>query len=387
MRVVDFPVGGVSGTGGVQTIVGSLSDFSDVLQTYCSDFDGDFNSLTDFEKIVGKAAGIGNALDSIKSAVYLPFKQSAFGVAAYSGNLGGYSIGGSWEWANHWGGSPIISSTTVSIPLNQYVQDHPWLLNPSFTKIAVSTPNGQIDISDSCFVYGSTANINLDIRFGYNINGDCFLDILDHDTGTKLGFQTWNVALDLKDFIFKSPSSTLAGIGLGAKVGTAVVAGIAGAGAAISSVGSAIGSAGAGAGSESLFKLGLGLESSGKRYSDMQTTVKNLSNGINGAVAGFNCAVENKSFGTGASGLMSLYVNSDDMKDILRINVKHYIPRIITANGYEDFCNNYGWPVLKYGDLSTPGPYQMAGATCAANASQSALSTINSMINSLIIIE
>lgn len=387
IRIVDFPVGGVPGSGGVQTLVGSLSDFSAILQTYCTDFDGDFNSLTDFEKIVGKAAGIGNALDSIKSAVYLPFKKSAFAAGGYTGNLGGYSITGSWNWANHWGGSPIIASDTITISLPQYVQDHPWLLNPAFTKLSASTPNGQVDLSDSCFVFGSTSEITLDVRFGYNINGDCFLDILDHATGTKLAFQTWNVALDLKDFIFKAPSNILAGIGLGVKTGTAVVAGIAGAGAALTSVGNAIGSAGAGMESEALFNLGSGMARSGKVYSGMQSTVKTLSNGINGAVAGFNTAVDNKTFGSGASGLMSLYVNSGDMTDILKFNMKNYIPRLITSNGYEDFCNEYGWPVLKYGNLSVNGPYQMAGATCAADAPANALSTINSTINSLIIIE
>lgn len=384
IKVVDFPVGGGTG-GGVQTLVGTLSDFNELLQAYCTDLDADITSLTGFEKLVGKFAGLSNALESLKYAVLIPFKASYFQNGGYGGNIGGYTISGNWQWCKHWGGSPIVSpAQDIEVSVPQYVQDNPWLLNPEFTKVSISTPGGQTDISDSIFCFGSTNKITLSVRFGFNIEGLCFLDVRDKQTDTRLAYHSWNVAVDLKDYVYKADSSFTAGARAGLKIGALGVAGIGAAGGAITSIGTAVGSRAAEAGAERMFESGRSLEHFGKTLSSIDT--KTISNGISGASAAFNVASGAREF-NGGGGLPSLYINSDDPKDIFVLTADYFIPRIITSNTYNDFCDEYGWPVMKYGDLSANGPYQMAGATCKADAPANALSTINSTLNSLIIIE
>ena len=128
----------------------------------------------------------------------------------------------------------------------------------------------------------------------------------------------------------------------------------------------------------------------GEELTEQANDFQDASNGINGTVASLNMAQGSREF-SGTNTITSLFINGTDAtawKTPIKITVVRFVPEIMGDLGhYTSFCDQYGWPVLNYGDLSVDGPYQMAGATCHADAPPGVLSTINSTINSLIIIE
>lgn len=393
IRIVDFPVNGGTSPGGVQTLCGTLSDFQTLLSLYCSDLTGDIaNFSTDFEKTIGKIAGLGNALDSIKSAVWVPFKLSKLqSGTAYSGNIGGYSINTGWQWCNHWAGNPFVDPQTLDIPTSLLWQTYPWLLDPKYSKLSILTPGGQMDISDSIFNYYDVQDISLDFRLLWNIDGECTLICVDKDSNKTLAMQTWSAAVDLKSYIYKAKNATLSGIGAGLKIGAAGVAAIGGVGAAAMAVGntvsSAVGSAAANAGNDKLFDAMA--KAQGKKSKTINTSFDSIASGISGMSAAFDCAQGAREFG-GPNGIGAFYVNTNTISEINKLvkwNLVRYAPDLIYTSHYDEFCDEYGWPVSDYMTLSVDGPYQCAGASVTADAPPNVLSTINSFLNSYIIIE
>lgn len=381
LRVVDYPVGGVSGSGGVQTICGSISSFNQLLQTYCTDLDADLSNLqTDFEKLMGKFAGLGNALDNIKSAFWVPIDLSEIAGNAYGGNIGGYNISGTWYWVSAWSGYPITEQKTVTISLDSKIQTYPWLIHPKYLHLEMTSPGGKVDLSSASYIMLNTSSIELQVLYGMNINGDGYLTVMDDDNGVIINHQEWNCAIDLLNYVYKAKSAVLAGISAGAKIGAAGVAGIAAAGAVATSVGSAVAEVGLAIGSEIMMNVGLDMMGGNKM------NVQSVVSGIQGVAAATDIAVANPLFGASES-LNGYYIYSDSASTWCRIEKKCYMPRCIMDDTYEDFCDEYGWPVLNYVSPNVDGHYQFAGMNVEADAPQSALSTINSTCNSLIYIE
>ena len=392
LRVVDFPMQGGATSGGVQTICGSLADFKILLKNYCNDLSGDIgNFTTDFEKTMGKIAGLGNALDSIKSAIWVPFKLSVLQDGSYGGNLGGYTMTGSWYWCKHWAGNPFINNETVDIPTSLLWQTYPWLLSPGYTKLSLLTPGGQQDISDQIFNYYDVTDISLKFRLLWNIDGECSLFVVDSDSNKTMLLHKWSAAVDLKSYIYKAKNAEIAGISAGLKIGAVGVAAIGGAGAAAMAVGNkvtnAIGDAAINSGHEKVANAMA--RAQGKKSKTINTSFESIPSGIYGIAAGLDTAQGCREFG-GPNGICAFYTNSDSISTINKIvkwNLIRYVPSIIYNTHYDEFCDEYGWPVLDYMTLSTDGPYQCAGASVTADAPPNVLSTINSYLNSYIIIE
>lgn len=376
LRVVSF-----SGSEGVCTICGSMSSFQTLLSTYATELDADLNNLsTDFEKLMGKFAGLGNALDNIKSAFWVPINLSEISGGGYNGDIGGYSIAGSWSWVNAWSGYPITEEKSVTISLDSRVQNFPWLIHPKYLQLEMTSPGGKVDLSSASYLMLDTSSIDLDILYGMNVNGDGYLTVKDSDNGIIINHQEWNCAIDLLNYVYKAKSAILSGISAGLKIGAAGVAGIAAAGAVATSVGSAVGEIGLATGSEKMLNAGVDM----MKGSKLNTTA--ITSGIQGVAAALDIAVSNPLFGASES-LNGYYIYSDSASTWCRIEKKSYMPRCVFSNTYEDFCDEYGWPVLDYTSPDTNGSYQFAGMTVEADAPQSALSTINSTCNSLIYIE
>lgn len=381
LRVVDYPVGGVAGSGGVQTICGTIDDFKKLLQTYCAELDVDLNNLgTSFEKLVGKFAGLGNALDNIKSAFWVPIDLSEIAGSGYGGNIGGYNIAGTWRWVNAWSGYPITEEQSVTISLDSRVTDFPWLIHPKYLQLEMTSPGGKVDLSSASYLMLDTNSIELDILYGMNINGDGYLTVKDSDNGIIINHQEWNCAIDLMNYVYKAKSAMVAGISAGLKVGSIGVSGIAAAGAVTTSLGSAIGEIGLASGSEGMLNFGVDMMKGTK----MNTT--SITSGINGVAAALDIAVANPLFGASES-LNGYYIYSTSASTWCRIEKKSYMPRCIFSDTYEDFCDEYGWPVLNYTSPDADGHYQFAGMNVEADAPMASLSTINSYCNSLIYIE
>ena len=393
MRIMNYDT--ASSTTGVATVVGSLSTYLTLLKLYVTDLDTDCSNFqTNFEKVVGKMAGLGNALDSILSAYWLPVKMSIVSTGtAYDGDIGGYRVNTGWERAQNYFGTPFIGGPyTKDISISNLWQTYPWLLTPNYTKVTITTPGGQVDISDVIFNFYDTTDISLKFTFYWNIDGDCLLVCRDADSDKTFFTHSWNMAIDVKRFAKTVASGTLLGIKTGIETGVAIVGGIAGAGAGIAAAGKAItkkartkGVAGANAA-----RFGNLTARAGEELTEQANTFQDTSNGICGGVASMNTSQGSREF-SGTNTITSLFINGTDAtawKTPIKITVVRFIPEIMGDLGhYTSFCDQYGWPVLNYGDLSIDGPYQMAGATCHADAPPGVLSTINSTINSLIIIE
>lgn len=380
LRVLDMHVDSGDPDGGISTICGSMSSFQQLLRDYASGLSGDLDKLSDdFEKLVGKFSGLGNALDSIKSAVWVPYKLSDIQSGGYSGNLGGYDISGTWYWTKYWAGA-LSEEKLVSIPLDQTVGVKSWLKSAQYLHLGLSTPGGVIDLSNNSLATISAATLAISCRACYDIDGNVLLVVKDANVNEVLAVQEWNCAVNLMSYVYKEKSTFEAGTSLGAKVGVGAVSGIAVAGGALASVGTLISEAGLKAGSEKALSLGLGLSSAG---SSMNFTDKTLSTGIMGIAAGVNMNDGAKGFGA-PNNVTCLYMN--DNKVTLRFHVLQYLPKIVYDDKYTDFCDKYGYPVFSYGTLSG-GFYQCAGASCAASAPMHAIASINSVINSGIYVE
>lgn len=390
MKIVSFPADGDYSMkdAGVCTIVGTQSQFTSLLRLYCKAIGEGVADIPDtLGKIIAKAAGCGNALDSIKSAIWLPFPVSAFSSGnAFNGNIGGWPLTGTWYTCKSSVGVPNIVTTTYNISLQQNHILYPWLLNPAYTVITISTPFGTSVISDTSFMYGiGSADLKIRIRFAYNAEGDCFLDFRDADAGTKLVFHKWNIAVDLKQFIYKAQSNTVAvaqGAGQIVKTGLSVYFGGA---AAASGAASTMAE-----GSEAFGFYGGKL--TGDAVTKMSDTssmegFKNIGNGISGAAASVNANVISPAMCGMGNSLIGLYTNSAETKDIIAVNVKMYMPRLIYDGKYDEYCDEYGWPVMTYTSMDVNGPYQMSGCSVKAKAPPAVLSHINSVVNSLIYIE
>jgi hypothetical protein len=336
-------------------------------------------------------AGLGNALDSILSAKWLPIKKSAISSGtSYDGDIGGYRINSGWEKAKNWVGQPFIGGPyTQDIPISNLWQQNPWLLTPQYTKVTVTTPGGQVDISDTIFNFYDTTDISLTFTFFYNIDGDCMLVCRDADSDKTFFVHAWNMSVDVKNFAKTSLSGDLLGIKGGIKLGTSIVGAIASGGASMAITGNSIAEGSMNTMSEKQLNAGLAMQKSGLRTAETASEFNAMNSGVSGSIASMDMSMGSREFG-GVNNILALFINgqSDAWKKPVKINVIRYIPEILGDLGhYSSFCDQYGWPVLNYGDLSADGPYQMAGATCTADAPPSVLSTINSTINSLIIIE
>ena len=201
----------------------------------------------------------------------------------------------------------------------------------------------------------------------------------------------WSAAVDLKSYIYKAKNAEIAGISAGLKIGAVGVAAIGGAGAAAMAVGNkvtnAIGDAAINSGHEKVANAMA--RAQGKKSKTINTSFESIPSGIYGIAAGLDTAQGCREFG-GPNGICAFYTNSDSISTINKIvkwNLIRYVPSIIYNTHYDEFCDEYGWPVLDYMTLSTDGPYQCAGASVTADAPPNVLSTINSYLNSYIIIE
>lgn len=380
MRILDMHVDSGDPDGGISTICGSISDFNQLLRDYASGLSGDLDNLADdFEKLTGKLAGLGNALDSIKSAIWVPYKLSDIQAGGYSGNIGGYDISGTWYWTKYWAGA-LSEEKLVQINLSQFVGTHPWLKSTQYLHLGMSTPGGVSDISNNSLATVSAAWLAISCRACYDIDGNVLLVVKDANVNEVLAVQEWNCSVNLIDYVYKEKSTFEAGISLGTKVGVGAVAGMAVAGGAVSAVGTLVGEAGLAKGSATALGAGVGMMDLG---AGMDVSNKALATGIMGIAAGVNMNDGAKGFGA-PNNVTCLYMNDD--KVTIRFHIMQYLPRIIYEEKYEDFCSRYGYPVFNYGTLGS-GYYQCAGASCSAKAPAHAIAAINSVINSGIYIE
>ena len=380
------------GSNGVLTYAMSYSNFANICNAFASTVLADFSSFTpadiaDMIKnfIVKLLCGGGSALDNIKSCIMVPIPLSTIsplGVASSAINIGPYQLTGLSENVYIMNPNQIIKSSLKLIPVQRMLASancH-WLRTPKYCTIKVTHPCGYLDINDPSlmdndtyvYMYATLSPITGDYMLRFMSEPDD-----DDDTIAVCG---GNVAVDIMG-LMNNTDGTIAGQMFKAEAMAAT--------AAVTSFAASKTPA-----TTTTTHARTVTNSEGKVVANIndttETTSRGGSTGIEGNFlpGGFTPAHGSANIASGLVGICALPNNGEISYDI-----EYYYPAIFenaSATDYNSFCAMYGYPCNKYlklGDVS--GYVQCAGATVqgATGASESSLSTINSMINNGIYIE
>lgn len=381
---------GRTGVSGIQTIVGSLEDYFHLIDLYAKDTTTQLLSLTGWEKLLGQFMGYDAPLRAIKSAIWLPIQIGKLQGDPYVGDFGGYSVVGTWNFvkADAIKGAVLEESVNnLSVQLDSTVINYPWLKSSQYLSLMLNTPGGTLDLSSNNKIFDYGDAINLKCRLLATLDGDFTLYVyapITVGSSTEyeiVGIQKWNCSTNLLNYIYQEPSPGLEGFKQGMKIGASMMA-----------INSAYIS------SQSVDTLGMSKDEAKAAYFEHEKQVKSadfnskIASGVSGAMGSINMNESSANF-SGAANMTCLYANHNLLP--VRLYAIQWKPEIfngenneLTPKNYQNYCNEYGYPVFRYGDMDTyNGFYQMAGASCHTEAPPSALSTINSFINSGIWIE
>lgn len=392
--------------GGVKTLCGDMTAFLTLLSSYATAWSSNWSTLTDkFEILAGMYCGLGNALNNIKSAVWLPIKQSSISTNnIYNKDIGGYPIAGTWYEAKaQYLQGPIESEVNLHLDLPNHVQYYPWLKGSNYLTIQLNTPGGLLDLSSNNHIYDTGTKIDFKFRLLASINGECALYVYSPITTTTeskavnlnyeiSGIQQWNWSIDLMGLLYTAPTPQLLGAKAGAKIGIGVTAALSGMGGGITSIGQAVSNQAANHNSIKGLEAGYAMQDIGAGISDVYN--KNLASGI----AGIAKSIPNNEGGYNAAGpnnITCLFAN--DTKRTIHLLALLWVPKIflkakegggweVDKTNYETFCTNYGYPVFDYAQIASykgySGYYEMAGTSVSVNLPPASTATINSFVNS-----
>lgn len=111
-----------------------------------------------------------------------------------------------------------------------------------------------------------------------------------------------------------------------------------------------------------------------------------IGSGISGAF-GAGGSTPTSVISANGAGYASYGFYLSEPEKMFTIRLVTYIPELILSHTYEDFCEKNGYVVEQYKSTLPDGYVQCSNASCAAPATVSELSTINSYLNSGIYIE
>ena len=368
---------------GVHTAIMSISEFAECM--------GDLNNF-DLGVVPGAGAneiiqafcrmiqstGGGSWLDNIQRVIWLPFDFDSVRTKFNATYQYGITIGGILSFDTVWYEISNISiyqhSNNISIDLATMTNNIQFLRNDRFNSIQISTPGGYSDIPATRFL---NPNVNkLYFRTALSIADGCWSCVISSDSGYYDTLKAFSgcVGVNMKGTIYAgpTPSNQIAGAGAG------IVAG-----ALTMGVGSILG----GAISSGINKGIIANDAAANAVYEMSQ--KQISSGINGMLdnPGINIHSSSGYFGGSAAALVLT-----NPAGLMKLSAQVYAPYMIFSdpNAYEQYCNVYGYPCNDYLLLSSiSGFVQCAGASVngAAGCPESALSTINSYLNSGLYIE
>lgn len=393
--------------GGIKTLCGDMTAFLTLLTNYAVAYSSEASGLQNLEKLMAMYMGFGNALDSIKSAVFLPIRQTDVATNnAYTGDIGGYPIAGTWYYAkDQYLQGPIEDTVNLNIDIPGVVESYPWLKGRNFLNIQLNTPGGLIDLSSNNIIYDTGHKLDFKCRLLASLNGDCALYIYRVVTTTSkkteyelAGIQQWNWSIDLKNLLYKAKSAELLGAKAGVKLGMAAVSGLTNAGVLMSRSGEYM-SEGAGIGTTPNV-IGNKMYNAGQALEDVFLNPKSspvasaITSGISGMVNSINMNEGTINL-SGPNNITCLFAN--ETKKTLHLLVVLWVPKIfmkkpdggvgweLSKDNYESFCHDYGYPVFDYAEIKSyngySGYYQMAGVSVQANMPSAEISSINSFVN------
>ena len=378
----------ISGTG-LHTAIMSTSQFAscigDLLNFDCLtgwSGDGALEIVQAFQRMIQTTGG-GSLLDNIQRCVWLPLKLSelitAIGSANYTQRTGlmlGGVLSPNTTWYETTTTFVLNREADLGIAINDLTNNsnnvpNPFLKNDRWMSMQITTPGGYANIPTECF---KDSNY-LYLKSSLCINDGSFTVKVSRETAGNPAVETYNdtlasfsgcIGVNIKGSIYGIPSASAKIADAGAAIVT---------GALAMGIGSIAG--GAIAGMEGGAAVGSMITRTG-----MQLGANTIASGIQGSLPGSNINVTAPS-GTFGGSVTSLFISKTPAA--LTYYAECWAPKDL--DNYASYCAKYGYPCNQYLLLSTlaTGSYcQCAGFSVqdAAGASEAALSTINSYVNS-----
>lgn len=357
--------GGSSGSGyagssetGVCTYIGGLNFLKAIYKNLYAAVNQEIpNNSTIDETLAKQAKGfsVTDISNQIKSIYYVPFAVSTVGNAIGGAQATEFCIGpfaldlGSgityYEAREVSGVKTLTSNGTVwaeqdvTIPDDQDLHTKlPWLKASKYFKVSLTHPFGSMDISSDSFVDNSKITIKEGVNF---LTGEVAIQVFINN-GLNAGGTYKLIPLGSASGCVGCDMSGIISVGLNSAKGfnkagrTTAVAGITGAVAGAVKGAAVGGLAGAVAGAAIGGTVGL---LGAKKNNDAKTAARTPSGGDTQV--------------TGSVGM----VTAPERTAPFRVFVEAWKPAMIENfnNDYSPYCNLYGWPTRKYGQLDTIG--------------------------------
>lgn len=374
---------------GIHTGIFSISEFAECMGDL-NNFDlgvvpgaGANEIIQAFCRLVQSTGG-GSWLDNILRVIWLPFDYNSMITKFNATYQYGVTIGGILSFDTVWYEIANISiyqhSDNISIDFTTMTNGLQFLRNDRFNSIQISTPGGYSDIPATRFI--NPATNKLYFRTALSLADGCWSCVISSDSGYYDTLKAFSgcVGVNMKGNIYAgpTPSNQIAQAGAGI-VTTGLSMGISNLIGAVSG--------------EQYFNKFTGMTKAGAldyaTHLGSTSGMDQLASGISGMLdnPGLNIHSASGDFGGSAA---ALFLTSPG--GLMKLSAQVYAPYMIFTdpNSYEQYCDEYGYPCNDYLSLgSVSGFVQCAGASVngAADMPESAISTINSYLNSGIYLE
>ena len=329
--------------------------------------------LEAFGRVIQSLGG-GSIADYIQRIIWIPFKLSDIVAATAATYRLGMFVGGvladQCEWYDVNPGVVYTHDGNFTIDWNTLTGSHDFMKNPRWISLQVYTPGGFQDIPLNCAKFTNT---------------------LYYKTSFSITDGSWNMRLCSNSALTDTLTTFSGNISVDmlgtVNLGNQFSATIADAGASFvgGAVAMGMGSIASGAASMSYSKAAQAVaHGEATQNQNYQVMSSSQPSGIDGSIpkTSFNVTAASGQF----SGAGSLFLTTTPAAMI--VYAQCYMP--YTLGSYTNYCNEYGYPVNKFLQLSSvTGFCKCAGASVksASNASPANLATINSYLNSGIYLE
>ena len=375
--------------GGVKCIAMTLTAFGSMLD----DLSNIFNASTTIGEITAAMGGQGSWRDNILSCIYVPTDHINKGSHVSQIRLGGVTCNVSgYMQAAVVTANEVDYDTIVINPTASYFTNCPFMKNSRWISFQISTPFGCTEIPFD--IIKPTITTKLYVSTCMDVTtGDTTIKITDaaDGLGTVLAAFSGNVGVNMMDIL---GSAMTFGKGLGNSL-------VYGGKLALNafSLGVSMGTSAITA-ARPIENEALMLANrkdnpiSDATFNRMMASAKqaginaSITSGIDGIASSIPTGVGGSGVSSGpiGSGFSSLYLTTTFGTGYWCLRV--YKP--LSTLDYQNFCDRYGYPVNDYLKLSdTPGWTKCSGASVqnCLGASEANISTINSYLNSGIILE
>ena len=349
--------------------IGDLNNFD--LYTPLQPGAGVAEIIQAFQRLIQSTGG-GSLLDNIQRVIWLPFDYDDLVSKCNATYRYGLMLGGVLSVTTAWYEIDqtlvLRNSNNLTIDFDTLTDNIKFLRNDRFNSVQILTPGGYSEIASPRFIVQNKLYYRACISIADG-SWSCLISSNSNYYDCLRAFGG-NLGVNLKGAIYAGPTPS----NQIAQAGAGIVSG-----ALAMGVGSIIGGAVTSGIASGAITKDIASETV------MQMSEKSIASGIQGAIPNTGLDIRAASGDFGGSSSALFLTNPPGMAKIM---CQSWAP--VDIANYTDYCDRYGYPCNKYLTLSSISGYcQCAGASVngAAGAPESALSTINSYLNSGIYLE